>query len=123
MNNTTLSGPAHWKLLYSTDGGESFQDVPDCPIIKKRSIVWWSTTSQDSTPGFIEHLRRLPADCFGKEKVVLRLQVADKVTDIDPKASSSNYLTALGIEKGTLTESVSAANSQARIGTITVRYN
>ena len=123
MNNTTLSGPAHWKLLYSTDGGESFQDVPDCPIIKKRSIVWWSTTSQDSTPGFTEHLRRLPADCFGKEKVVLRLQVADKVTDIDPKASSSNYLTALGIEKGILTESVSAANSQARIGTITVRYN
>ena len=57
-------------------------------------------------PGFTEHLRKLPADCFGREKVVLRLQVADKVTDIDPKATSSNYLTALGIEKGTLTPSV-----------------
>ena len=51
------------------------------------------------------------------------MQVADKVTDIDPKATSSNYLTALGIEKGTLTPSVAAGNSQARIGTITVRYN
>ena len=103
--------------------GPRFQAVPDCPIIKKRSITWWSTTSQDSTPGFTEHLRKLPADCFGREKVVLRLQVADKVTDIDPKATSSNYLTALGIEKGTLTPSVAAGNSQARIGTITVRYN
>ena len=92
-------------------------------IRDRRSITWWSTTSQDSTPGFTEHLRKLPADCFGREKVVLRLQVADKVTDIDPKATSSNYLTALGIEKGTLTPSVAAGNSQARIGTITVRYN
>ena len=123
MSNTTLSGPAHWNLLYSVDGGTTFQAVPDSPIIKKRSITWWSTTSQDSTPGFTEHLRKLPADCFGREKVVLRLQVADKVTDIDPKATSSNYLTALGIEKGTLTPSVAAGNSQARIGTITVRYN
>ena len=55
--------------------------------------------------------------------MVLRLQVADKVTDIDPKATASNYLTALGIEKGTLTESVAAGNSQTRIGTITVCYN
>ena len=123
MSNTTLSGPAHWNLLYSVDGGGTFRPVPDCPVIKKRSITWWTTTSQDATPGFTEHLRRLPADCFGREKVVLRLQVADKVTDIDPKATSSNYLTALGIEKGTLTSSVAAGNSQARIGTITVRYN
>ncbi len=123
MSNTTLSGPAHWNLLYSIDGGVTFRSVPDCPIIKKRSITWWTTTSQDSTPGFTEHLRKLPADCFGREKVVLRLQVADKVTDIDPKATDKNYLTALGIEKGTLTSSVAAGNSQARIGTITVRYN
>ena len=47
----------------------------------------------------------------------------DKVTDIDPKANSSNYLTALGIEKGILTESVTAASCPVRIGTITVRYN
>ena len=123
MNNTTLTGPAHWKLLYSVDGGETFNDVPDCPIIKKRSICWWSTTSQDSTPGFTEHLRKLPADCFGKDKVVLRLQVADTVTDKAPGTSASTYLTNLGIEKGTITSSTAAANQQARIGTITVRYN
>ena len=123
MNNTTLTGPSHWNLLYSTDGGASFSHVPGSDVIKKRSIVWWSGTSQDSTPGYTEHLRKLPSDCFGKEKVILRLQVADKVTDIDPKANSSNYLTALGIEKGMLTESVTAANCPVRIGTITLRYN
>lgn len=123
MSNTTIFGPSHWKLLYSVDGGETFAEVPNCPIIKKRSITWWSTTSQDATPGFTEHLRKLPAACFGKEKVVLRLQVADTVTDIAPGTSASTYLTNLGIEKGTLTPSVAAGNSQARIGTITVRYN
>ena len=45
------------------------------------------------------------------------------VTDIAPGTSASTYLTNLGIEKGTLTPSVAAGNSQARIGTITVRYN
>ena len=40
MSNTTLSGPAHWNLLYSVDGGTTFQAVPDSPIIKKRSITW-----------------------------------------------------------------------------------
>ena len=123
MNNTTLDGPAHWKLLYSTDGGESFNEVPG-GILTNRSIVWWGSassgwTSQDATPGYTEHLRKLPAECFGKDQVVLRLQVADKVTDIDPKANSSNYKTALGIEKGTLTDK----DTSIRIGTLTVRYN
>ena len=122
MGSTTLDSPAHWKLLYSVDGGVNFQDVPDCEIIKNRSIVWWTTTSQDSCPGFTEHLRKLPQDCFGKENVVLRLQVADKVTDIDPKPKTvkdDSYKNFLGIEKGTLTDK----DTEIRIGTITVRYN
>ena len=124
MSNTALFRPGALEpALFGRRRQRRSRPVPDSPIVKKRSIAWWSTTSQDSTPGFTEHLRKLPADCFGREKVVLRLQVADKVTDIDPKATSSNYLTALGIEKGTLTPSVAAGNSQARIGTITVRYN
>ena len=117
MSNTTLSGPAHWNLLYSVDGGATFQAVPDSPIIKEAfDHVVVDHVAEIRPRASPEHLRKLPADCFGREKVVLRLQVADKVTDIDPKATSSNYLTALGIEKGTLTPSVAAGNSQARIG-------
>ena len=117
MGNTTLDSPAHWNLLYSIDGGE-FKPVPG-DMIKNRSIVWWTTTSQDSCPGFKDHLRKLPDECFGKDKVVLRLQVADKVTDIKPGTAAATYLENLGIEKGTLTDKA----TEIRIGTITVRYN
>ena len=53
---------------------------------------------------------------------MLRLQVADKVTDINPNpkaVSDDSYLNFLGIEKGTLTDK----QTEIRIGTITVRYN
>lgn len=119
MGNTSLDSPSHWKLLYSVDGGMAFNEVPGCGIIKNRSIVWWSTTSQDSCPGYLDHVLRLPSDCFGKEKVILRLQVADKVTDILPATGASTYLTNLGIEQGILTDKATGI----RIGTITVRYN
>lgn len=118
-NNTTLDAPAHWKLLYSIDGGETFKDVPDCDIIKNKSLVWWSTTSQDSCPGFMDHIRKLPAECFGKAEVIVRVQVADKVTDIKPGTSSSTWATNLGLEKGTLKDK----STSIRIGTLTVRYN
>ena len=118
MNNTSLNAPAHWNLLYSIDDGATFKPVPG-EMIKNRSIVWWTTTSQDSCPGFKDHLRKLPQECFGQAKVILRLQVADKVTDIKPGTSASTYLENLGIEKGTLTDKT----TEIRIGTITVRYN
>ena len=47
----------------------------------------------------------------------------DKVTDIAPSSSASTYPTNLGIEKGTLTPEITAANCQVRIGTLTIRYN
>ncbi len=119
MNNTTLDSPAHWNLLYSIDGGATFQAVPGADMIKNRSIVWWSTTSQDSCPGFKDHLRKLPQECFDKDQVILRVQVADKVTDTKPGTAAGTYLTNLGIENGTLTDKATGI----RIGTITVRYN
>lgn len=118
MGNTTLDSPTHWKLLYSTDG-TSFKQVPDTGIIENRSIVWWTTTSQDSCPGYKDFLFKLPNECFNCEKVVLRMQVADKVTDIVAPTSASTYLTNLGIGLGTLTNK----STQIRFGTITVRYN
>lgn len=118
MGKTTLDSPAHWKMLYSVDGGTTFKDV-DGGILKNRSVVWFTTTSQDSCPGFEEYLRKLPAECFGKENVTVRFQVADKVTDISPKISASDWQNNLGIEKGTLTNK----STGIRIGTLTVRYN
>ena len=117
MNNTTLNVPSHWKLHYSIDGGENFKEF--VPMVKNRSIVWWTTTSPDSAPGYTEHLFTLPNECFGQSSVIVRFEVADNVCDIDPKATSSNWKTARGIEKGTFTPN----SNPLRIGTITVRYN
>lgn len=121
MGASTVDGPSHWKLLYSIDGGTTFKDVPGAAIIQNRSIVWWSgpATSQDSCPGFKDHLRTLPVECFDRESVVLRLQVADTVTDIAPKEPASDFQNNLGIEQGTMTNK----DTEIRIGTITVRYN
>lgn len=121
MGDTTLDSPAHWNLLYSIDGGTTFKKV-EGNLIKNRSIVWWTTTTQDATPGFQEYLRKLPVECLGKDKVILRLQVADKVTDakgVNAVIADNSYVTNLGIEKGTLTNK----STEIRIGTITVRYN
>lgn len=123
MGGTNIKAPANWNLLYSVDGGSTFQAVPNSDIVKLRAIVWWTTTPIDTAPGFTEHVRILPSECFGKDKVILRLQAADTVTNIDPKSNGSNYLTALCVEKGTITESDTETKQQVRIGTITVRYN
>lgn len=127
QNVETITGPSHWDVLYSTDNGATFSKVPSVDILKKRYVAWWGSgeksTSQDATPGFTEHLVKLPVSCFGNANVVVRLQVADTVTDRVPSTSATTWREALGVEQGVLTAGVSAANCQVRIGTITVRYN
>ncbi len=117
QNNTTLNTPSHWKLYYSIDGGVTFNEF--VPMVKNRSLVWWTTTSPDSAPGYTEHLFNMPKECFGQSSVIVRFEVADNVCDIDPKATASNWKTARGIEKGTFT----STSNPLRFGTITVRYN
>lgn len=119
---TAIAAPSHWKVLYSSDGGNSFSEVPSAGILKQRTCAWWNNpaTSQDSTPGYTEHLVKLPQSCFGKSKVVVRLEAADTVTDITPSTGEDSWKFALGIEKGTIG---AADEGPVRIGTITVRYN
>lgn len=116
-NNTTINVPSHWRLLYSTDDGATFNEF--VPMVKTRSIVWWSNTPVDVAPGYTDHMFKLPQDCFGKDKVIVRFQVVDNVCDKDPKATSSTWKTALSVEQGTFTIS----NNPLRFGAITVRYN
>lgn len=121
MNNTTLDSPAHWDLLYSTDG-TTFKAVPGVGILENRSICWWTTTSQDSCPGYKDHICKLPSDCFNQASVTLRFQVHDKVTDTqaaNKALSDDSWKTNFGIGKGTLTDK----KTKIRFGTITVRYN
>lgn len=115
--NTNIEVPSHWKLLYSVDDGDTFTEF--VPMVKNRPIVWWSNTPVDVTPGYTDHMFQLPQECFGKEKVIVRFQVADNVCDIDPKSNSTNWATALSTEQGTFTTS----KNPIRFGSLTVRYN
>lgn len=115
--NTNIEVLSHWKLLYSVDDGDTFKEF--VPMVKNRPIVWWSNTPVDVTPGYTDHMFQLPQECFGKEKVIVRFQVADNVCDIDPKSNSNNWATALSTEQGTFTTS----KNPIRFGSLTVRYN
>ena len=114
------SAPSHWKVLYSTGG--DFQEVPSVGILKQRPCAWWRNpdTPVDATPGYTEHLIKLPPTCFGNSKVTVRFQVADLVSDAVPEVSESNWQRAMCVERGTLS---SGKVGIVRIGTITVRYN
>lgn len=115
--NTNIEVPSHWKLLYSVDNGATFTEF--VPMVKTRPIVWWSNTPVDVTPGYTDHMFQLPQECFGKEKVIVRFEVADNVCDIDPKSNSKNWATAFSTEQGTFKTS----KNPLRFGSLTVRYN
>lgn len=116
---STISAPSHWDVLYSTDG----TNFTRLTTIKQRPCAWWSTTSQDATPGLTEHLVKLPGSCFNQNNVVVRLLPADFVTDIAPATSPTTWQSALGVEGGQITAQTAKAKQVVRIGTITVRYN
>lgn len=115
--------PQDWQMLYSIDGGTTFNRIAKDADIQLRSQTWYTTSPIDTFPGGYEMMRTLPNDAFGKEKVIVRLQATSTVNAIDPKPTADNYATALCQRKGTLTSSVTAANQQLRVGLITVRYN
>ncbi len=123
LGNTNNKAPQDWQMLYSVDDGASFQRIAKEADIQLRSQTWYTTSPIDTFPGGYEMMRSLPAECFGKEKVIVRLQATSTVMAIDPLPTAENYATALCQRKGTLTSSVAASSQQVRVGLITVRYN
>ena len=119
-NTSTIYAPSNWDVLCSADGGKTFDLVT---TITQRSCAWWTTTSQDATPGFTEHLVKLPNTLFGKSSVVVRFEPHDFVNDIVPATSSTTWQSALGIGRGTITQSTTKESQVVRIGTLSVRYN
>lgn len=118
-NTSSIYAPSNWNVLYSTDG-TTFTKIGS---IKQRYCAWWTTTSQDATPGFTEHLVKLPGSCFNQGKVIVRVQAADRTTDMIPSTSATTWQNALGVERGIITSSMKKESGCVRIGAITVRYN
>ena len=123
LGNSVIFAPQDWKILYSIDGGTTFNEIAKDPNVQLRAQTWWTTSPNDTAPGGYEMMRNIPADAFGKEKVVIRVQAASKVCAKAVAPNSDNYLTLLCQRQDILTSSKAGSAQKVGLGTITVRYN
>ena len=120
LSLTSAQVPYEWELLYSIDGGASFNKVDK---VYCRTTGVYTGSPIDASPQYSELLRKLPAECFGKEKVIVRLApVAGSKTTNKTVSTAETFQTNYCQGTGTLTET-NKDNERLCIGTITVRYN
>ena len=94
--NTSKTYPAHWCVEYSVDGGQSYTLCPSAATgadyVHMRSLPWWDAslagnrynTCSSAGIGLTDHLFRLPAEVFGRERVMVRIRPYDKVMTVLP---------------------------------------
>ncbi|MBO5874966.1 MAG: alpha-1,2-mannosidase [Alistipes sp.] len=117
---TNAQVPYEWELSYSVDGGSSFSTLEK---VYCRTTGVYSGCPIDASPQFSELFQKLPADCFGKDKVVVRLTpVAGSKTTNKTASTAANFKTNYCQGTGDMTET-NKDNCRLCIGTITVRYN
>ena len=124
---TSKTYPAHWCVEYSVDGGQSYTLCPSAATgadyVHLRSLPWWDAslagnrynTCSSAGIGLTDHLFRLPAEVFGRERVMVRIRPYDKVMTVLPLVWNGD----------TETAEISAAttyDNQLRWGVITLRY-
>lgn len=83
-------------MEYSVDGGQSYTLCPSAATgadyVHLRSLPWWDAslagnrynTCSSAGIGLTDHLFRLPAEVFGRERVMVRLRPYDKVMTVLP---------------------------------------
>ena len=93
---TSKTYPAHWCVEYSVDGGQSYTLCPSAATgadyVHLRSLPWWDAslagnrynTCSSAGIGLTDHLFRLPAEVFGRERVMVRIRPYDKVMTVLP---------------------------------------
>ena len=112
--------PYEWEMLYSVDGGASFVKVDD---VFCRTTGVYTGCPIDASPQFSELFRKLPAECFGKDKVIVRLRAKSNKTALNKASTADTFMTNYVQGRGTIKANESSSNERLCIGTITVRYN
>ncbi len=120
LSLTSAQVPYEWMLSYSIDGGSSFSELGK---VYCRTTGVYTGAPIDSSPQYSELLQKLPAACFDKSNVIVRLKpVAGSKTTKTTVSTAANFKTNYCQGTGTLTET-NKDNCRLNIGTITVRYN
>ena len=117
---TNAQVPYDWTMSYSIDNGATFVKAYD---VNCRTTGVYSGCPIDCSPQYSELHRVLPAECFGKDKVIVRFQPSSKRVPSTTTSSATNFETNFVQGKGTAKSGESKDNQRLCIGTITVRYN
>ena len=112
--------PYEWEMFYSVDNGTTFVKVD---TVYCRTTGVYTGCPIDCSPGYAELLRNLPADCFNKEKVIVRFKPKSKLVPSTTVSTATNFATNYVQGAAMAKSGESKDNQRLCIGTITVRYN
>lgn len=116
---TNAQVPYNWEMSYSIDGKATFKKIDD---VVCRTTGVYTGCPIDASPQYSELLRKLPAECFNQENVVIRFTPVGKATANKTVSTIANFATNYCQGTGNLTET-NKDNCRLCVGTITVRYN
>lgn len=120
LNLGNAQVPYEWEMFYSVDNGTTFVKVDD---VFCRTTGVYTGCPIDCSPVFAELLRQLPTECFGKDKVIVRLKPKSKKVPSKTASTAATFATNYVQGAATAASGESKDNQRLCIGTITVRYN
>ena len=120
LNLGTAQVPYEWEMFYSIDNGVTYVKVDD---VFCRTTGVYEGCPIDCAPQYNELCRTLPAECFGKDKVIVRLKPKSKKVPLNKASTADTFATNYVQGMGTAKDDEAKDNQRLCIGTITVRYN
>ncbi len=120
--------PAHWCLEYSIDGGNSYtlckDNVTGKDYVHLRTLPWWDITlggikyftSSSCGLGATQHVAVLPAEVFGKDKLLIRIRPYDNVMAVFPIEWDGDS------EHGTVEHNTTVKATKINFECINIRY-
>lgn len=114
---TSIYGPVHWQVEYSTDG-VNFTLLPESGFCARPFVFWSSTMSYCATPGYADRMFLLPDALRNRPQVTLRIKARST------QCIASNTATVAEGDTGVITSDMAAnRRSPMRFGTIAVKSN
>lgn len=114
---TSIYGPVHWQVEYSTDG-VNFTVVPESGFCARPFVFWASTMTYCATPGYADRVFILPDALRNQPEVTLLIKARST------QCIASNTATVDQGDTGTITSGMATnKRSPMRFGTIAVKSN
>lgn len=114
---TSIYGPVHWQVEYSTDG-KNFTVVPESGFCARPFVFWAATMTYCAAPGYADRVFILPDALRNQPEVTLLIKARST------QCIASNTATVDQGDTGTITSGMATnMRSPMRFGTIAVKSN